>query len=1123
MTSNAAVYASSSNQSNTITNYGTIAGVANGIYALGSTTLVNYGVIIGGAGFNAINLANAQSSSAIFLKDGSYVSGNVKAASSGTLPPLTLEGSGSITGTVSGVSTLTMAGTDWSLGGASTAADVSLQSGVLRIANTLTGTVQMSAGATLAGTGTVGGSLTVPSGATILPGASGTPGTLSVSGAYTQSSGGTLSIATTPSAASKLAVTGAATLDGTLAVVSSGNGYTLPTQYTILTAGSVSGSFSTVTESDPTLTPTLTYDSANNQVLLTLTQTVSPPPPPPPPPPSPPVSPPTPPVVVTPSPPVVVSPPVVSPPPPPVTGVIDTSRTNFTNGDGAVQAATVTFDGGTLRPSAPLTLSQPVDVTGNSGVIAPGGSSVLLTGAITGSGALTVSETGTVTVAGSVSNSGGLAVRNGGNLVVADTGRVSVPVTVAEGSNATIAGISSGPLTVTGAGSLTLAGSGIVTGALTVSGGSAVVGGVVGAPVTLSGGGAMTVIGGGGVGGTVTVSGATLRVAANGIVNGAVTLGDGGSATVAGAIMAPVTVQNAVLAVEGTGSTGSVVVGSGGAARIDGTAGGTVAIAEGATLGGNGVIRGATTVAGTLSPGNSPGVLTVGSAVTMTGTGIYRAEVDGPSAGVGAGHHDQVAVQGATFTAAGTLAPVLRGIGGSATNSYLPALGQSFSIVTASGGVLGSFGSLVQPTDGLGANTRFDALYDATAVRLVVTPGSYAALGGTGNQRAAGAAVDAIRPAAGTRLDGATAPVFSGLYGLNGAQTAGALDRLSGQVHADALAANLASRRLFGQAVTGRLAALREGAARGAARGTEGGGLQVAAGNGGAMAVGTSSGRADHAGAGGVWGQPLAGYGRVGADGTGAGMTQRIGGFLVGADHAYDGGFSAGVALGYLRGRVSSRGELGKADTDSYQATLYGAWQPGGNGSYVEGAVGYGYAHYDTERTIAFGSFGQAASGKAHGHDLSAELAAGRRLAVAGDAWIEPRAGLRLDRITRGGFAEEGGAAALSVEASAWTSVSSSIGLRTGTTMALGGWTLRPTASAAWVHDFADVTANSSNRLSGVAFTAQSANPGRDAVQLGAGFAVELDKGLTAGVTVQDEVRAHANSVSATAGLRWKL
>ncbi|QCO12341.1 hypothetical protein D3868_22055 (plasmid) [Azospirillum brasilense] len=53
-------------------------------------------------------------------------------------------------------------------------------------------------------------------------------------------------------------------------------------------------------------------------------------------------------------------------------------------------------------------------------------------------------------------------------------------------------------------------------------------------------------------------------------------------------------------------------------------------------------------------------------------------------------------MQGASFTAAGTLAPVLRGISGDATNTYTATLGQSFTIVQADGGVSGGFAAVTQ-------------------------------------------------------------------------------------------------------------------------------------------------------------------------------------------------------------------------------------------------------------------------------------------------------------------------------------------------------------------------------------------------------------------------------------------
>jgi len=256
------------------------------------------------------------------------------------------------------------------------------------------------------------------------------------------------------------------------------------------------------------------------------------------------------------------------------------------------------------------------------------------------------------------------------------------------------------------------------------------------------------------------------------------------------------------------------------------------------------------------------------------------------------------------------------------------------------------------------------------------------------------------------------APVFSGLYGLNTAGTAGALDQLSGKLHADTLAANLTNRRLFGQAVEDRLSALRGGAA--------GNSLNISGGSGNTVAIGASAGDARETG--GVWGRPLAAYGRTRSDGNAAGTSERIGGFLVGVDQVYEDGLSAGISMGFLRNRLSSQNGFGKGRADSYQATLYGSWDFGG--PYVEGSVGYGYAHYDTERFVSFGGFSQGANAKANGHDLSAELAAGHRMTTGllDDAvWIEPRIGLRLNRITRDSFSEDGGVAALGVDASTWT------------------------------------------------------------------------------------------------------
>ncbi|WP_353861377.1 autotransporter domain-containing protein [Azospirillum formosense] len=1075
----AAVSAASITKQSTVTNYGTIIGTGDALLVNGPSTIVNHGTIAAGNGFSAIKTFGIGAGSLINLKDGSLVAGGIQA--SGANQVMLLEGGGTLSGPVSGLTTLNMNGTEWTLGGASSATITNLQAGTLRVNGSLTTGLQLSSGTTLTGTGTVVGNVTTPSGTTVTPGGSGAPGTLTVTGNYTQQSGSTLAIRTTSSAASKLAVTGTATIGGDLSVTSTGSGYGDSTTYTIVTAaGGVSGAFTTITGSDATLTPTATFDTAGKEILLTLTKVTPPPDPDPGPNPNPNPGP-NPDPGPAPNPDPTPTPTPTPPPPPPPTGVIDTSRPSFTNSDGAVQGSSVTFDGGTLRPASPLTVGQSVTVTSQGGTIAPNGSTVTLAGAVGGSGALAASGPGAVVVSGQLANAGGLSVSDGAALTIASSGVVA-------------------------GGTLALN-----------NGGSATVGGVVAVPVTVARGGAMTVVEGGGVGGTLAVNGGTLTVAAYGAVNGAVTVTSGGSATLAGAVMAPVTVNDGTVTVAATGITGAVNLGNGGSATVNGVVSGALTTSAGSAFSGGGTVRGPATLAGAVSPGNSPGVLTFQSPVTLTATSVLNAEIDGPTAGFGAGRHDQIRVQGASFAAAGTLAPVLRGISGDATNAYTATLGQSFTIVQADGGVTGGFAAVTQPAAGLETGTRFDTLYDATAVRLVVTPTNYAVRGGTRNQRAAGAAVDALRPAAGARLEGVAAPLFSGLYGLPGSGIAGALDQLSGKLHADTLAADRTSRRLFGSAVEGRLSALRGGEASST-------GVRLAGGGNSTSAVGETG---EARGAGGVWGQPLAAYSRTGSDGNAAGTTERIGGFLLGADHSYENGVSGGVALGYLRNRVTSRDGLGKADVDSYQATLYGSWSLRGTADspFVEGAIGYGYANYDASRGIAFGTLGQGASGSADGHDFSAEIAAGHRMAFAGSdsAWIEPRAGLRFDRITRESFRESGGGVALDVEAAGWTSLRSAVGVRAGTSVTVGGWRLLPSAALAWEHDFADATASTTNRLGGVAFTADASKPGRDALVVGAGLGVALDDRLTATIGVQDAIRARENTLSATAGLKWKL
>lgn len=160
------------------------------------------------------------------------------------------------------------------------------------------------------------------------------------------------------------------------------------------------------------------------------------------------------------------------------------------------------------------------------------------------------------------------------------------------------------------------------------------------------------------VNGDFTVGGFNNSTTFNGSMNlgGATrTLTLDNSATIGGSITnGGLTVASSLgrtLTLSGSNSyTGATTVNSG-TLLVNNTAGsgtgsGSVSVASGATLGGSGTISGATAVSGTLSPGNSPGVLTFGSDLTLnTGGNMLwelwaNTEVNSPLS------YDQVVVGG---------------------------------------------------------------------------------------------------------------------------------------------------------------------------------------------------------------------------------------------------------------------------------------------------------------------------------------------------------------------------------------------------------------------------------------------------------------------------------------------
>ncbi|MBI1208245.1 MAG: autotransporter domain-containing protein [Azospirillum sp.] len=555
------------------------------------------------------------------------------------------------------------------------------------------------------------------------------------------------------------------------------------------------------------------------------------------------------------------------------------------------------------------------------------------------------------------------------------------------------------------------------------------------------------------------------------------------------------------------------------------------------TLGGTGTVVGAVTNQGTLAPGNSPGILSVDGAITNDGTAArLEIDIDGPSAGTGAGFHDQIRVTGSpgSFTAAGTLVPITRGISGGATNAYTPSLGQSFSAVTATGGVFGSFAGLTQPGSGLPAGTRFDAVYRPTTLDLVVTPAAYgqlaaAGLGQTANQQQAGQAIDALRPPAGVRPNGDLKTVLDSLYPLGAAQIAPALDQIAGAIHADAGLADLGARRLVGRMIESHLAEVRSGGGMASTMASAGSFQFSYAGAASAASQGLDAGDQGEAAAGAAapngtpqlapWSRLIGSYGSHSGDGNAAGFEHWTGGALVGGDIALAPDFRLGGGFGYARTELTAEHNGGTATIDGYQALLYGSKSLGR--SFVDAQIGYAFTQYDTSRPIAFGPLARTAEADAHGHDFSVAIAAGRDYRFA-TIRVEPVAGLRYDLISRSTVSENGADALnLSLRSERSHFLQTSLGARARSRLDLGGLVLEPEASLAWSYDALGRSPRAHPALGGAHFTVDAPQPGRHAASFGIGTSAALGDRFQAFMRYDGQWRDNQTDHALLAGLRY--
>jgi outer membrane autotransporter protein len=732
-------------------------------------------------------------------------------------------------------------------------------------------------------------------------------------------------------------------------------------------------------------------------------------------------------------------------------GTLTMTGANSHTGGTTISAGTLQIgDGGT---SGSLT----GDITNNAALAFNRSDAMTFNGDISGTGSLTKSGAGTLTLTGANSHTGGTTV-SGGTLQIGDggtSGSVSGDVV----NNAALAFNRSdavtfsgdisgtGSLTKSGAGTLTLTGTNTYSGTTTISGG------------TLQ-------IGDSGTTGSLTgdiVNNAALAfnrsdaVIFNGDISGTGSMTKSGSGT---------------LTLTGTNSyTGGTTV-AGGLLTVNGSTGDI--LLNGGTLGGSGTVGSVTANSGaSVAPGNSIGTLNVSGNVTFSSGSTYAVEVDS------AGMSDKIAATGTAAIDSGATVTVSAENGTDNGSTY--AASTTYTILTASGGVTGTFGSVSENFAYLDAALGYDA--NTVSLKLTRNATGLASAAETANQRAAANAVSSLS---------AGNAVYDAVIVLNEEDARSAFDSLSGEVHASTNTLLIQESSRSRDAVGARI--------RGAFDGLAAAEMPMIALHGAGEAPDGTGGAA-------AWGQAYGGWGKTGGNRNAATMDHTSGGFFVGADMEISSGWRAGLVAGYGNSRFDVDARASSGDADSYTLGAYAGRRFDALGLRI--GTTYTWNDVSTSRNVVAGTLS---------NSLSADYTASTAQVFSEVGYtfntplahLESFAGAALIHQHVDGFSETGGAAALTVSSSSQTLGLATLGLRAERHFAeVTGLDASLTGALAWRHAFGDIDAASTMRFAtGNAFAISGTPLDRDTALIETGFKLGLGDGTNVSLTYRGDIGA---------------
>jgi outer membrane autotransporter protein len=515
----------------------------------------------------------------------------------------------------------------------------------------------------------------------------------------------------------------------------------------------------------------------------------------------------------------------------------------------------------------------------------------------------------------------------------------------------------------------------------------------------------------------------------------------------------------------------------------------TVEVAAGGTLADSATIFGTLTNAGTLIPGSTStiGTLTVNGDFVQQPTGTLQVALSSSTA-------SRLQVNGTAELAGDVL---LEPEGGGIV------AGTRLAIVTATGGVSGTFANVTSAAPLLAPTLSFDA-NDAfvTLGQLSVTAG-LANVGGTANETAVAAAFDAAQ----TQDPAGFAPTLNHLDTLTDAGLHVALDEMSGEVYSGLPSMALASADLF----TGQIE--RQGQMFGA----NGGAATASALNAGSRAQLGTQGNLS------VW---FSGYGQsadISGDGNAHEFDSTTGGGVIGLDDTVRPDLRIGAALGMASTNFSIDDTGGHAQLTQNQVAIYADYAPDAP-YYLNGLAGFAYGDGHVFRGLDAAGAGQASAYVADKQYFGA-METGYALPLNQAMQFTPFLQLSADLVDQNGSHEIGGGALdLSADGGDTGSLQSQLGGRFTGSLPLGGSRVLTTmVSVGWAHQYLP-----SNRVAVLGFSAapganfqvDGAQPARDAADISAGLATAIFTNANLYVTYDGSFSGTTTTHAVSGGLR---